>query len=92
MYSILQDAVEAEPPLRPSNPAAGTRLPRPDDGEGDQEMVFLTEGEFHLLRECTKPDVRDMLTVFVGTGLRYSELTALRWIPAVKAAVARGPG
>lgn len=78
LYGILQDAVEADPPVRTSNPAARTRLPRLDDGEGDEEMVFLTEAEFDLLRECAHPDVRDMLTVFVGTGLRYSELAALQ--------------
>ncbi|WP_055483150.1 tyrosine-type recombinase/integrase [Sphaerimonospora mesophila] len=78
LFAILQDAVEADPPLRTSNPAARTRLPRLDDGEGDDEMVFLTEQEFALIRACAKPDVRDMLTVFVGTGLRYAELAALQ--------------
>ncbi|WP_259401460.1 hypothetical protein [Microbispora sp. H13382] len=72
LFAILQDAVEADPPLRTSNPAARTRLPRLDDGEGGDEMVFLTEQEFALIRACAKPDVRDMLTVFVGTGLRSS--------------------
>jgi integrase len=67
LYSIFQDAIEADPPLRSANPAARTRLPR-----------RVTEEEFHLLRDCARSDVRDMLTVFVGTGLRYSELTALQ--------------
>ncbi|MFI6320995.1 tyrosine-type recombinase/integrase [Nonomuraea sp. NPDC050556] len=78
LYTILQSAVEAIPPIRSSNPAARTRLPRLDDGEGDDEMVFLTEQDFSLLRSCAKADVRDMLTVFVGTGLRYAELAALQ--------------
>ncbi|MEU1737573.1 hypothetical protein [Streptosporangium sp. NPDC020145] len=70
LYTILQGAVEATSPIRVSNPAARTRLPRLDDGEGegegDDEMIFLTEQEFTLLRTCAKPDVRDMLTVFAG--------------------------
>ncbi|MFD0883126.1 hypothetical protein ACFQ08_00905 [Streptosporangium algeriense] len=70
--------VRSRPPIRVSNPAARTRLPRLDDGEGDDEMIFLTEQEFALLRACAKPDVRDMLTVFAGTGLRYAEPTALQ--------------
>ncbi|MQA85034.1 MAG: tyrosine-type recombinase/integrase [Streptosporangiales bacterium] len=78
LFTALQDAVNADPPLRASNPAAGTRLPRLDDDEGDEEMVFLTRAEFALLRSCAQPDVRDMLTVFVGTGLRYAELVALQ--------------
>ncbi|MEU1881166.1 hypothetical protein ABZ470_28000 [Streptosporangium sp. NPDC020072] len=65
LYAILQGAVEATPPIRVSNPAARTRLPRLDDGEGD-EMIFLTEQELALLRACAKPNVRDMLTVFAG--------------------------
>lgn len=78
LTAVLQDAVEADPPLRSSNPAAGVRLPRLDDGTEDDEMVVLTHDEFQLLRTCIKPDVRDMLTVFAGTGLRYAELTALQ--------------
>lgn len=77
LAAILQDAVEADPPLRPSNPAAGVRLPRFDD-TGEEEMVVLAHDEFRLLRDCIKPDARDMVTVFAGTGLRYGELTALQ--------------
>jgi hypothetical protein len=29
-------------------------------------------------RPCAKPDVRDLLTVFVGIGPRYAELAALQ--------------
>jgi hypothetical protein len=31
LYAVMQAAVEAEPPLRSSNPCAMTRLPRIDD-------------------------------------------------------------
>lgn len=78
LMAILQDAVETNPPLRTSNPAAGVRLPRLDDEAEDDEMVVLTHDEFRLVRECIKRDARDILTVFAGTGLRYAELTALQ--------------
>lgn len=37
------DAVEADPPIRATNPAAGVRLPRLDDKSGGEleEMVVL---------------------------------------------------
>ncbi|MDA0564844.1 site-specific integrase [Streptomonospora sp. S1-112] len=78
LFIICQAATQEDPPLRPSNPAANTRLPRLDDGEGADDMCFLTRDEFRLLRDAAHPDVRDMLEVFVLTGLRYSELTALQ--------------
>ncbi|WP_026124582.1 tyrosine-type recombinase/integrase [Nocardiopsis baichengensis] len=78
LYIICQAAAQEDPPLRPSNPAALTRLPRTDDGEGAEDMCFLTRSEFAMLRDAAHPDVRDMLEVFVLTGLRYSELTGLQ--------------
>ncbi|GAA0985101.1 hypothetical protein GCM10009555_059910 [Acrocarpospora macrocephala] len=76
LYAILQYAVEAEPPLRRSNPAARTQLPSADD-EGDK-ACFLTPEEFALLRSCADDDIQDALTVLAGTGLRYSEFAALQ--------------
>ncbi|PSK96242.1 site-specific recombinase XerD [Murinocardiopsis flavida] len=78
LFIILESAVKTEPPLRQSNPAARTKLPRVDDGEGDEEMCFLTREEFALLRASIQEDVRDMLEVFFLTGMRYSELTAVQ--------------
>ncbi|MCY9786983.1 site-specific integrase [Nocardiopsis sp. EMB25] len=78
LFTVCEAAVREDPPLRHSNPAARTRLPRVDDGEGDQEMCFLTREEFEILRDAAHADVRDMLEVFVRTGLRYSELVALQ--------------
>lgn len=78
LFIILESAVQADPPLRASNPAARTRLPRIDDGEDSDDMCFLTREEFELLRDRIQEDVRDMLEVFVLTGLRYSELAALQ--------------
>ncbi|MEU9111207.1 hypothetical protein AB0D04_05235 [Streptomyces sp. NPDC048483] len=41
----MQSAVDAEPPLRASNPCAKTRLPRLDGAEDEEEMVFLEREE-----------------------------------------------
>lgn len=49
LYAVFQAAVEAQPPLRASNPCARTRLPRTDAGIED-EMVFLEREEFALVR------------------------------------------
>lgn len=58
----------------PSNPAAGTRLPR---GE-KQEMVFLSKEHFTLLlgeiTECWRP----LVEFLVASGCRWSEATALK--------------
>lgn len=58
----------------PSNPAAGTRLPRGEKAE----MVFLTKEEFAtLLAEITEP-WRPLAQFLVASGVRWSEATALR--------------
>lgn len=76
LFTICEAAVREDPPVRPSNPAARTRLPRVDTA--DREMCFLTREEFALLRDSMHPDVRDMVEVLVRTGMRYSELVALQ--------------
>lgn len=78
LYSILQSAVEADPPLRASNPCARTQLPRLDDGEDGEEMVFLSPEEFAVILAVLHPDARALAEILVGTGLRYSEATALQ--------------
>jgi len=54
----------------------------PDDEEDVEdapaEMVFLTHSEFAILYAALDDDVKDMVEVMVGTGLRYGEITALR--------------
>lgn len=75
LYSIMQSATVGERPLRRYNPCAGTQLPSTDDAV-DEEMVFLTPAEFALLHAAADPTVRDVLVAFVGTGMRFSELTA----------------
>lgn len=77
-YAIMQAAVDAEPPWRSKNPAGHTTLPRLDDGEGDEEMVFLTQQEFDTIYRHLKDDAKDLAEFLVSTGLRYSEATALQ--------------
>lgn len=76
LYSILQSAVEADPPLREANPCSHTRLPKRDDAEDNE--VFLEPEEYALLRNHLLPDVVDLVDVLVSTGLRWGEATALQ--------------
>lgn len=76
LFSVLQAAVTADPPLRDSNPCAYTRLPKRDEAE--DEEVFLEPEEYALLRAHLKPDAVDLVDALVGTGLRWGEATALQ--------------
>ncbi|WP_159399836.1 tyrosine-type recombinase/integrase [Streptomyces alboflavus] len=76
LFSILQTAVTADPPLRDSNPCAHTRLPRGDEVE--DEEVFLEPEEYALLRSHLKEDAVDLVDALVGSGLRWGEATALQ--------------
>lgn len=78
LYSIVQHAVEEEPPLRNSNPCEKTRLPKLDDGEGEEEMVFLTHGEWETIFALLQDDAKDLAEFLATTGLRYAEATALQ--------------
>lgn len=78
LSSILQSAADTEPPLRPSNPCSKTRLPKIDDGEGDEEMVFVSPEEFATIASFIRPDAAPLAWFLVGTGLRYSEATAVQ--------------
>jgi integrase len=81
LYSIFQAAVEAEPPLRTTNPCAKTRLPRVDDGT-EEEMVFLERDEWQRIRAeleaICRGDGVDIADVLVGTGMRWGEVAALQ--------------
>jgi integrase len=81
LFSLMEYAIERK--LREDNPCRGTRLPDPegiDDEDGDETITFLTEAEFALIHEEMgfDPDAQDLLTVDVGTGLRWSEISALQ--------------
>lgn len=78
LYCIVQAAVEAEPQLRTKNCCKATRLPRIDD-HVDEEMTFLERDEYQrIAAEITDPDARDLADWLVGTGMRWSEATALK--------------
>lgn len=76
LSSILKTAVRRK--LRSTNPCDETELPDINTGAEEDEMVFLTREEFHVLNEFMSADVRDMVAVAVNTGLRFGELTALQ--------------
>lgn len=78
LWCIFQAAVDADPPLRPANPCAKTKLPRADDGIAE-EMCFLEHDEWQRIRaEFKDLDARDLADFLVGTGLRWGEATALQ--------------
>lgn len=77
LAAMFKGAVEKG--LVTRNPCEGVKLPPIDDAtEDDEDKTFLTEQEFAALRRCMHVDDRDFLTVAVGTGLRWGELTALK--------------
>lgn len=80
LSSVLNEAVRSEPPLRARNPCELTRLPRTDDdgAEDDEDIEFLTPQEVHGIRSCLTSRADQLLVdVKYGTGLRWSEITAL---------------
>lgn len=75
LSSILADAVIDG--LIARNPAVGA-LPGLPDVRGE-EMVFLTPAEFASIADNIDDDTnRDLAVLLVGTGLRWSEATALQ--------------
>ncbi|MDQ6948678.1 MAG: site-specific integrase [Actinomycetota bacterium] len=87
LSSVLDAATRETPPLRPDNPAKRVRLRR--GLSSAEEMCFLSHGEWALLHRCLERTSRlgrsvdatlgqDLALVLVGSGLRYSEATALK--------------
>jgi integrase len=77
LSAVMASAVEKD--LIRRNPCSGVRLPAiEDDIDNDDEKIFLTEDEFGLLHRSIHADDQDFLTVAVGTGLRWGELTAVK--------------
>jgi integrase len=73
--SVMATAQEAR--LAQTNPFRGHRLGRRDRDE-HTEMIVLTHAEWAVLQSCFPEGVdRDLATVLIGTGLRWSEATAL---------------
>lgn len=70
--AVLERAVARG--LIPSNPCAHTRLPR----TARDPMVFLTHAEFARFLDCFEPHWQPLVITLFGTGLRWSEATALQ--------------
>ncbi|WP_241965842.1 tyrosine-type recombinase/integrase [Streptomyces sp. 111WW2] len=83
LSSILNEAVNAEPPLRDRNPCPLVRLPRTDDDgaeddERTEDMEFMTPDEVAGIVSCLRrPEDRVLVRVAYGTGMRWGEITAL---------------
>lgn len=75
LSSVMETAVMKRHAER--NPARRTRLPRA--GEEDvEEIRFLTEDEFAQLYDATLDHYKPFVLTLFGTGLRFSEATALQ--------------
>lgn len=74
LSSAMQSAVRKK--LRTDNPCKGIRLPK-DRSEHDDAM-FITRDDYKAIYEHIDPHFRPFFDLLVGTGLRFSEATALR--------------
>jgi integrase len=75
LSSILSDAVADELVRRNVAQGAMPNLP----AVKSEDMVFLSHADFALLASCIPEGTeRDIARLLVGTGLRWSELTALQ--------------
>ncbi len=73
-------ATALEEGLIRTNPALGVRLARPaGDPDDDGEVRALTEHELAALLAATPDEWRLLVRFLAHTGLRISELVALRW-------------
>ena len=62
------------------NPVQGVKLPKQRQGVDDEEGdIFLTYEEFHRLHEATPDHYKPLVALLAGTGMRWSEATALEW-------------
>lgn len=75
-HGLLSAALNtaAQAGLIPSNPAAGTRLPRTER----PEMVFLTRAEFNQLQAGFTEHWQPLVEFMVLSGARFGEISALK--------------
>lgn len=77
LHQMLRDAVIEK--HIPENPAAHAVLPRDDEDEDADDMVVLTHEDAALLFAAQRSQLgRDVVATLLGTGVRWSELTALQ--------------
>jgi integrase len=72
--SIMEDAVREQ--LAPANPFRGTLRAIPTVKQ--EEMVFLTRGEFDQILSHVSDQYRPLALTLAHTGMRWSEATALQ--------------
>lgn len=75
LSSVMSSAVEYKLVL--ANPVEGVKLPAPKRGK--RRKPFITQEQFALLLPWVQEPYATMFYVAVFTGLRVSELIALRW-------------
>lgn len=73
LSAALARAVDDD--LLAKNPAAGVRIAR---AEAAPDMVLLTRGELAVLLSAIPAHYQPLVALLAGTGLRFSEATALR--------------
>jgi integrase len=75
VHAILSAAMglAVELKLRTDNPCKGVRLPRMQA----EEMIFLTHGEYSLLRSKIRAHYQTFVDCIAGTGMRWGEAVAL---------------
>lgn len=73
LNSVMRTAVERN--HRPDNPCSKSRLPK--DNHTSETIMFLTQDEFSILLSEIPEFYRPFVLFLVGTGLRFSEATAL---------------
>lgn len=71
LSAAFASAIEEE--MREDNPCKGTQIAETERAE----MVFLTREEFELVLDYMRPLWRPLAVALVGTGARFSEITAL---------------
>lgn len=73
LSAAFEAATEEDPPLREDNPCRGTKIAE----TLKRTKVFLTPLEFGLILEQLTARWRPLALTLVGTGARFSEITAL---------------
>lgn len=73
LYSIIKTAIYKK--YRADNPCEHTRLPKNDHTQ--DKTTFLTKGELALILKHLDKHFHPLVLFLVGTGLRFSEATAL---------------
>lgn len=82
LSSILNEAVEHEPPLRDRNPCKSITLPRTDDSgvedDDGEDIEFLEPDEVAGIASCmNRPEDTRLVEDLYGIGGRWGEVTAL---------------